>query len=63
MRVQPVICSCKNISKIRKNQTQFEKRNDLIKNYKYTGVASADLAYASLLNKSIANDLRLMGLI
>ena len=63
MRIQPVICSCKNISKIRRNQTQFERKNDLIKDYKYTGVASADLAYASLLNKSIANDLKLMGLI
>ena len=46
-------------------QTQFERKtnNSHRGNHKYTGVASTDLAYASMFDSAIARDLKLMGLI
>ena len=67
MRIQPIYNNL-NINKFNKAQTQFEsKNNSYIENNKpshsYTGIASVDLAYASMFDSSIANDLKLMGLI
>jgi len=54
------------INNFKKSQTQFEK-NDLSQlqrtRHRYTGEASADLAYASMYDSAIARDLKLMGLI
>ncbi len=50
----------------KKNQTQFVRKNvnsNISSNYKYTGNASADLAYASLVDPAIYYDLKKMGLI
>ena len=63
MRISPVICRFNNRNQANKQQMQFERKNNLANSYKYTGVASADLAYASMYNQSIAKDLKLMGLI
>ena len=67
MRIQPIFNKLGGINKINKTQTQFESKNNSNKYIKpmhsYTGVASVDLAYASLLDDSIAGDLRDMGLI
>ena len=67
MRIQPVYNSLNQNRRISKTQTQFESSSNSI-NIKrsphlYTGIASVDLAYASLLDSSIAKDLKLMGLI
>ena len=66
MRIQPVYNKLNNI-KVSKTQTQFESKNGAyFENktpHKYTGVASADLAYASMFDSAIAKDLKLMGLI
>lgn len=46
---------------------QFVRNNDNMhvkkEAHKYTGVASSDLAYASMFDNEIAKDLKLMGLI
>lgn len=65
MRVQPVINNLYRGSKPNHIQTQFERRtNDSCRgNHQYTGVASTDLAYASMFDSAIARDLKLMGLI
>lgn len=39
------------------------RANRVAAKHKYTGVASADLAYASMFDNEIAKDLKLMGLI
>ena len=48
-------------------QTGFESKNNIYAQKKtpheYTGIASVDLAYASMFDSAIANDLKLMGLI
>ncbi len=66
MRIQPVYNRLNN-SKITKAQTQFESKNNSYADNKnhhlYTGVASTDLAYASMFDSAIARDLKLMGLI
>ena len=67
MRVLPVINSYKmNKSKVRQT-TQFERKTNTVDSirgkHKYTGVASTDLAYASMFDVEIARDLKLMGLI
>ena len=64
MRIQPVF----NRNKYNKlNNTQFERKNNNIPyartKHQYTGVASVDLAYASMYDNAIARDLKLMGLI
>lgn len=66
MRVQPFMLNYQNKNY---NQTQFERKNDKAINnlakeqHQYTGVASADLAYVSMFDNAIAQDLRMMGLI
>lgn len=48
------------------NETRFERKNNIQNkpgHHQYTGVASADLAYASLFDNEIAKDLKMMGLI
>ena len=66
MRIQPVMFkhnfAQRNINKM---QTQFERKNNFqAKNeHNYTGVASVDLAYASMFDYAIAQDLRTIGLI
>ena len=66
MRIQPVLNRINN-NKITKTQTQFEsKNNSYAQNrllHSYTGIASVDLAYASMIDSSIAKDLKIMGLI
>jgi len=66
MRIQPVFSKINN-NRISKAQTQFESKSNSAKEYRpshiYTGVASVDLAYASMFDSSIAKDLKLMGLI
>jgi len=67
MRLQPIINRLNNNNKAVKMQTQFERNNNSIVQNKiphsYTGIASVDLAYASMFDNSIARDLKLMGLI
>jgi len=68
MRIQPVISSYNSLKRLSKNQTQFERNENNIRaahrgNHQYSGNWSVDLAYASLVDKNIANDLRDMGLI
>ena len=63
MRIQPVVSR---YSGTNRAQTIFEKKNHLatnnnINNHRYTGNPSVDLAYASMLDKNIENDLRSMG--
>ena len=67
MRIAPLINkqiqNCYNPNK--KTQTQFVRKdiNTNLPNYRYSGNASKDLAYASLIDPSIAYDLKRMGLI
>ena len=67
MHIQPVFNRLNNNNKTAKTQTQFEsKNNSMVENrlpHTYTGVASVDLAYASMFDSSIAKDLKIMGLI
>lgn len=66
MRIQPAMFKSNFAQRnIKKMQTQFE-RKDNFKNsakHEYTGVASVDLAYASMFDNAIAQDLRTIGLI
>lgn len=66
MRVNPVLVKHVNLSH-NTFKTQFEKNNfsnDLTdKKHCYTGNPCADLAYASLFDNAIAQELKLMGLI
>lgn len=68
MRISPLMFQY-NPKKTQNTQTKFERNNTSLNNlsraprHQYTGVASADLAYASLFDNAIARDLKLMGLI
>ena len=68
MRVQSVV-NLNNANRVKNSQTKFESKNSAlncsnpVKHRKYSGVASADLAYASMFDSAIAKDLKLMGLI
>ena len=64
MRILPLTNSLNPI-RINTPQTRFERNgvNNLLYNHQYTGVVSADLAYASMFDNEIAKDLKLMGLI
>ena len=66
MRIQPVVNGCINNKKFNSNQTKFES-NEVMSTHRnrhqYTGIASVDLAYASMYDSAIARDLKLMGLI
>jgi len=65
MRIQPAK-SIMNNNKITKAQTQFESKNNpqcCNQVHRYTGIASVDLAWASMFDSQIARDLKLMGLI
>ena len=64
MRVLPVI-STYNINKNKVGKTtQFERKTNSVESirskHSYTGVASVDLAYASMFDAAIAKDLKLM---
>ena len=68
MRIYPLVYSNNNFvnkANIAQNKTNnfahFQQKKQNI--HKYTGVASADLAYASMFDSAIAKDLKLMGLI
>ena len=66
MRIIPVVNSFSKGSLTRKmSPARFESKsgNNLNTGRKYTGNASYDLAYASMFDESIAQDLKLMGLI
>ena len=69
MRILPAVYSQRNFVNNSKNMTTNKVENKTFVNqYKshiqnYTGVASADLAYASMFDSAIARDLKLMGLI
>lgn len=69
MRILPAVYSQRNFVNNSKNMTTNKVENKTYVNqYKshiqnYTGVASADLAYASMFDSAIARDLKLMGLI
>ncbi len=66
MRIQPAMFKS-NFTKrnTKKLQTQFERKNDFQNRpkHQYTGIASVDLAYASMFDSAIAQDLRTIGLI
>ncbi len=65
MRIQPVLSRYTNYNKTLKKQTLFESKNNPFgyRTHSYTGIASVDLAYASMFDNSIAKDLKMMGLI
>lgn len=65
MRIQPIIFKKNNHNNMQKMQTNFEKNNNVLKqnSHQYTGIASVDLAYASMIDRNIAQELKLMGLI
>ncbi len=66
MRIQPAMFKYnfaqRNLNKL---QTQFERNNNIQarRKHEYSGVASVDLAYASMIDNNIAKDLRTIGLI
>lgn len=64
MRILPLTNGFNSI-KTNNSQTRFERNNTVNPqaNHQYTGVASVDLAYASMFDYEIAKDLKLMGLI
>ena len=69
MRITPALYMNSGfINKTNGAHTKFESKNSYNQNqarssHKYTGVASADLAYVSMFDSAIARDLKLMGLI
>ncbi len=67
MRIQPVFNRLNGYNRVSKAQTQFESKSNSFKDNckpaRYTGVASVDLAYASMFDTNIAKDLANMGLI
>ena len=69
MRVLPIMHSNRsfvNSSKSAHRKTENSNLNNQIQArgaHRYTGVASRDLAYASMFDSAIAKDLKLMGLI
>ncbi len=66
MRIQPAIFKSNFTQRnLKKLQTQFERNNNFQNRQKheYSGVASVDLAYASMFDNAIAQDLRTIGLI
>ena len=69
MRIFPVINAHRNfVNKSKHLSANTENnKNQITQNknqsHKYTGVASTDLAYASMFDSAIARDLKLMGLI
>ena len=65
MKILPMTSTFSPIRKSNNSQTRFEKNNgsNISKHHQYTGVASVDLAYASMFDNEIAKDLKIMGLI
>lgn len=67
MRLAPVVNFNRNfVNNAKHVQTQSVDKSLNNQNksaHKYTGVPSADLAYASMFDSAIARDLKLMGLI
>ena len=67
MRILPALNLNRNfINSSSGTHTKFVSKNQAKTNpqvHKYTGIASADLAYASMFDSAIAKDLKLMGLI
>ncbi len=66
MRIQPAMFKSNFTQRnLKKLQTQFERKNSFQNGFKhtYTGVASVDLAYASMIDNNIAQELRTIGLI
>lgn len=69
MRILPIINANRsfvnNSKNAHKNTNNINTLNSVnnTRGHKYTGVASADLAYASLFDNEIAKDLKMMGLI
>ena len=64
MRILPLLNV--NRSFVNSNKGAYNGLDNNQKNmhtHKYTGVASADLAYVSMFDSAIARDLKLMGLI
>ncbi len=67
MRIYPTQLSRNFVNNNKKNVHKNDNAQQLYPQntfeHKYTGVASVDLAYASMFDKAIAKDLKLMGLI
>ena len=68
MRIPPIMQTNRNfVNKTNGVQNKLDnnaqKMPNNIRGHKYTGVASVDLAYASMFDSAIARDLKLMGLI
>ena len=68
MRIFPVINSNSFVNKAKYTQSKLQNNNfsnhqKIRSAHQYTGVACADLAYASMFDSAIARDLKLMGLI
>ncbi len=68
MRILPIVSfnrSFDNKTKYTQNKLNDNQtlKHPNVKAHQYTGVACADLAYASMFDSAIARDLKLMGLI
>lgn len=69
MRIQTLINVKNNYRNLNNNTARYDKiktqsqTQAQTNRHQYTGDACADLAYASLFDKEIAKDLKLMGLI
>ena len=69
MRVLPILHSNRSFVNSSKSahkkleNSQLNQQTQYRGAHKYTGVASRDLAYASMFDSAIAQDLKLMGLI
>jgi len=65
MRILPMMYSNVYVNNLKVAHTKFESKGQAqkVQTHKYTGVASVDLAYASMFDSAIARDLKLMGLI
>ena len=67
MRIQPAVnlnrSFVNNSCRVCKKNNNEVMNNQRVHGHKYTGIASADLAYASMFDNAIARDLKLMGLI
>ena len=69
MRILPIAHSNRSFVNSSKNahkkidNSQLNQQTPYRGAHKYTGIASRDLAYASMFDSAIAQDLKLMGLI
>ena len=67
MQIVPVLVACRSVKNGNTHPAEFTRnKNSNIQNrpdHKYTGNVSADLAWASMFDNKIAQELKLLGLI